>query len=564
MWRACSVGPGVAPPVTTIDFPGTGLHVHSLATIPTGGTVDVDATVDLASAGGSFTAAVTVNDVIVLGQTVDLAGSVTGDAAGIDTFEVVGSVPGPVALLPGADLTSLNVRWNNTALTASGRLTIGGGAITLDVTARIVDAQNWELTAAAAVGSAPLSPLPGLTVAPAALTGTVRNVAGTITFDVQAAINGSWDPVPVFHLRQLAAQLSNFAPPSDCPAIPAGAVWFRLGGAATVDVPGQPINVNAAACAGLGSDAWSVGATATLGSWQPVPGIPVSVESLGLHITGIGLTGIVIEATGGLNVSGVHLGALVQIDPINLTIVVDGFGDLSTAGLGLAPGSVGHIVLASAEVPTFRFRDDWTRRGDDHDHLDQGRHDHDHDARRGRRRPRSDDELRRAPDHGRRDRLAPGARRTVAPRRWQPPGRRPPPGAPILISKLRRRCSLCGPSARNFDRRSVPQRRASLLLEAQALQGPGVLVGLDALVRGHLRGEGPQIRIGGALLRVVSHVDAAAMVLAHELEEQSVDIAPGRRAESLDLLLCCHAGHRRSPRRHTHPGHRRPVEAVRA
>lgn len=345
---------GIAPPQTALSFDSSSLVLSTAFALPTGGDVAGELVVDLDSGTGDFESSVTITDLPVFGQTADLAGTISGDATTVDNFTVSGSIPGPLPLLPGTELRNIGIEWTLGGLTAEAEATVGG-SIELDLSGLLVDAQNWSLTATAQTGP-PLTPLPNLTIDPSGFSGTVQSVDGVIGFDVRLTLTGGWSPVDVLTVEQLTAQLSSFPPPTDCVGVGDDEVWLAVSGAATLELGPPPIEVSAQACVGFGSGAWSLASTATFGSWRPVSGVDVAVQDLGIVVGDDG-SGITIDAQGRVLVFGVELGARVFVNTTDLSIVVDGFGDLSSAGLGLPPGSTGHIVLASADSPDFRFTD---------------------------------------------------------------------------------------------------------------------------------------------------------------------------------------------------------------
>lgn len=341
--------PGTTPPVTTLDFDGSALAVA--AEVPLlGGTLDLSLTVDTrtgrftGAAGGRF---------VVLGAPVDVGGTISYDGTRVDV-SVEGGVAGTIDLGAGTTLADARLRFDREGVAIEGTVGVAG-AVTLTARGSFTDAQNWSFALTGTAGAGSWTPVPGLTVQPAELSGRVERVAGRVTFDVAVAVPGAWTPVDGLAVRRIVGRLSNQPAPPGCPSVTPGSVWFQITGQGTADLGASSLVLNVEACVAPGQGAWSLGSSASADAWAPFDQFPASLESVGIRAGSAGGgAGVELMAFGLVRVMGLGLGA--TITSAGGSVVVDGSGDLSAVGEILPAGSSGHVVLASAPRPGYRLR----------------------------------------------------------------------------------------------------------------------------------------------------------------------------------------------------------------
>ncbi|MFM8829238.1 MAG: beta strand repeat-containing protein [Actinomycetota bacterium] len=338
---------------TTITFGSSSWAIDASAVGDGNGTVSLSGTL---SQSGTYTVQVQGNNLLHIGSaTIDVGGQLS-NATGTVQSSITGSLAQPVELAPGVTIPSLTATWSPGATGApvvrgSGALQIISGSTSIQVNAAVAfnSSANWKLTLTGS-GGASWSPVPGLTVTPSDLSGSVGMSNSAWQWNVTGTVS-QWNVTSVLTLNNIQLDLTNQCS-GNSPPCPNGSMFFGIDVSAVLDPPLiSPITAQADAIIGLGSGG-GFSMSASLGTINIAPGI--SLQSPGLNVawnmpagtvpSGAGLPsfsnstegGFAISATGGLNVPG--LGSFSQI-VANITSQGWSLGGFDPNGVSLASGN---------------------------------------------------------------------------------------------------------------------------------------------------------------------------------------------------------------------------------
>jgi hypothetical protein len=191
--------------------------------------------------GADLSATVHVGDIAVLGTGVDLDGPLSY-ADGTVTTALAGRLADDVVVSPAAVVRAGSTVTLGTAtglvVDGSAVLVAAAGKVPVSVRGRVTAPGAWTLAVGPPADKAePWTPRPGLAVAPADLTGTITAAGGAVHLDVSARVPGPWTPAPGVRLHDARVELSDGPLPAGTafatPPAP-GAQWLVARGPADV------------------------------------------------------------------------------------------------------------------------------------------------------------------------------------------------------------------------------------------------------------------------------------------------------------------------------------------
>ena len=314
---------------TTITFAKNSWSIEATATGGKEGKVVVEGTV---KEDGTYTASVTGTHVLnVGGSPMDLAGTITKTAPDQDaTTTVTGSIVNPVQLADGVSLEGVTAKWmpdvkKGPTLTGSATVKIDSGAsdpLQIAANLRYTGSEDWTLDLAGK-GGPTWSPLPGLALSAANLTGSIGQEKGVSKWDITGKL-ATWQVSSILTLSNVQLNLTNDCGDGTQPACPKGTMFLKLSTDATLAPPViSPINAKATAILGLG-DGGGFSLYATLPNLNLGAGVELGSPSLN----------VTYNMPEGLLPSSVGMPSFDLPDKINGGFVINAMGSLSVPGLG--------------------------------------------------------------------------------------------------------------------------------------------------------------------------------------------------------------------------------------
>jgi hypothetical protein len=303
------------------------------------------------SAQLSVTSTVLGSAVILAGPLTDVGGqpavSLTGTFAGADTVK-----SGVLTLAKGATVTAATTG----GVHVSGQATVGSGAAAtaVIVAGTVAKARTWRLAVTPPTTATAWTPFDKISLAPK-FTGSVADVAGTITFDLTSSVAVNWSPTTNVTVAAKTVEYADTAPPSGAPSITAGGAWIDLAGTITAAAgTGHTLSVTGAAVVDTASGHATLTGTQT-GTLQLATSPAVSLSSATVQGTAT-VTASTITA----QVAGTGKVAVGSATPVNATFQMTSGGvfvahftsDLSAFGLG-AKGTLGEVLYAGAAVASY-------------------------------------------------------------------------------------------------------------------------------------------------------------------------------------------------------------------
>lgn len=223
---------------TSITFGGAGDQSIQLAASATGTGSDRLTFTGSVGTNGSVSVTASTHGLIHLGrQDLDISGSL--EATNSNTgpaFAISGQLDSPVKVVSGITLKTLQGKIAGTSVSGSGTVQLGANAstaTTLDVALDYSDSNDWSLNVSSASQS--WTPVPGLTIPAAGVTGSVKASEQDLVVDLAVKFPESWAPIPAVSLSKLSGSLKVKCPlaGSSCdPALEAsGTVALTIAGA---------------------------------------------------------------------------------------------------------------------------------------------------------------------------------------------------------------------------------------------------------------------------------------------------------------------------------------------
>ena len=321
---------------------------------------------------GTLNATASITGLSLFGQVIDLSGTVTRSAGGAITADVTtcapqpdgscqpGPLPGtltPFPALPSLTLTDVSLSLGTAGLAVSGTAALNGlGSLALSGSLQSLD--TWTLTVAATAAQV-WQPVPQVSI-DAALSGTLSDASGVISFDLKAAGVGT---NPLFSLSTSGVtvsigsiELGSSVPPTGCSVSSAGDVWLDVNGALALSL--GSINGSAAAtgCFDLTAKTFSLSATVD----------SLALSLLGGHLNLSAPTITLAETSSGLS-ADIHSTITVQMPSGGsfsqvVTVQIGAQGFVAGAEVNLSTwlgstGNVAYVYYASAAVTGFNTGD---------------------------------------------------------------------------------------------------------------------------------------------------------------------------------------------------------------
>jgi len=250
--------PGGWKGTTGISFAQDAWRVTATATGDETGTADLEGTLQR---DGSFDVAVASKALVTVADTpLDLTGRASGRGEQV-TSSVQGAANSPLVLGDGVTARDLVATWapstppsSPTKPVVGGRATLrieSGDASPLDLSASLSYARmlDWGLGLTGKGGN-PWTPIPGLSVRPGDLTGSVADVKGTRTWGITGKI-ADWRATSRVSASSLKVAVTDTCGDDPAPACPDAELFIRLDGTVGLDAAGAG-NVKAPMKAVLG------------------------------------------------------------------------------------------------------------------------------------------------------------------------------------------------------------------------------------------------------------------------------------------------------------------------
>ena len=338
----------------TIPIPGA-----SAATVNFSGSFATD---------GTLNATASITGLSIFGQVVDLSGSITRSSTGAVTADVGtcapqtggGCLPGPLpgvitpfSAVPSLTLSDVSFSLGTSGLAVSGTVSLDGlGSLALSGSLQSFD--TWTLTVAATAAQV-WQPAPQVSI-DAALSGTLSDAAGVVSFDLKAAGVGA---NPLFSLSTSgvtvaigAIELGNAAPPTGCTVSAGGDLWLDVNGSLALSLGSLNGSATATGCFDLTAKTFTLAATVDSLALSLIGGhLTLSAPTITLSDTATGFSAdiqstITVEMPSGGSFSQV---VTVQVGPNGF--VAGAEVNLST-WLGSA-GDAAYVYYASSAVSGF-------------------------------------------------------------------------------------------------------------------------------------------------------------------------------------------------------------------
>ncbi len=234
--------PGGWKGTTGISFAQDAWRVNATATGDETGTADLEGTLQR---DGSFDVGVASKALVtVAGTPLDLAGRATGRGDRV-TSSIQGAADSPVVLGDGVTARDLVATWSPGTPPSSpakpvigGRATLrieSGDAPPLDLSTSLSYARtlDWGL-ALTGKGGDPWMPVPGLSVRPRDLAGSVADVQGSRTWDITGTI-ADWRATSRVSASSLKVSVTDTCGDDPAPACPDAELFMRLDGTVGLD-----------------------------------------------------------------------------------------------------------------------------------------------------------------------------------------------------------------------------------------------------------------------------------------------------------------------------------------
>ena len=243
------------------------------------GTVTVGGT---ATTAGVFTATVTADDLLNVGDaTVDLAGSVS-NATGTVTSTITGSLASPATLVSGVQLSALTATWQtrSSGPIATGTATIGltAGSDTSALTAAFsyTDAANWSATLKGS-GTGVWTPVSGLNLSPADFAGSITQTKGVWAWNITAT-DTDWQASSVLDFTKTTIDLSNSCT-SKTLKCPSSSMFMQISTTATLGTSSaNQMTASVQAVFGLGAEPGFSAAGTFSGSFTAAPSLVLKIS----------------------------------------------------------------------------------------------------------------------------------------------------------------------------------------------------------------------------------------------------------------------------------------------
>ena len=346
-------------PTTLVIDKGTGiLTVDSAATAADGITTSLHLEVDHAAtstgSGSDIHLTLAINGVPIFGTTVDLTGSLTR-IGGVLGGTLTAILPNDTVVRDGvltiAAGSSLSLDVAN-GLTLSGTALLGPSATALSVAVdgTFSGIHDWSLTVSTAATAPTYQPLPSLSLTPA-VTGTISDAGGVVTFDVSADGVASWTPGTGATVAVTHVEVSNDTPAAGlhCPdTLADGQVWLDVSGT----VAYGSLSLAGEACVDPQAESFVIGTVAT--------GALLDTSSFTLDQAALQISGDVKTKTFAAGAS-----AQLTLTQLNLSPITVGVSFLSGGGLvagvqltdlstlGIAQSGGGSLFVSSKSIKNF-------------------------------------------------------------------------------------------------------------------------------------------------------------------------------------------------------------------
>ena len=315
------------------------------------------AVTELNGAGGTdLSASVTVTGVPFLSSTVDLEGHLAL-VGGKVTASVTGTLAADLAIAP--DLVTLTKGSSVTLSTADGLALSGTAAIgpqdtavTVDISGTVSGPKDFSLTVDDTTNPPTFTPATGLTLTPA-FTGTIKDTAGSVAFDLAADDAVTWKPTGDVTVAVKHVEISNDTPNpglSCPPSFKDGDLWVAATGAVSDEASG--VSATGGACIDLTAHAFTLSATES-GTFGPTD-LGFGLSDAGLSVTG-DLKAGTVSASVGAKLTLTAVAGQPEI-PVTLDLSSDGSFtaaasvDLSQLHLGSGSGT---LLLSSKEIAKY-------------------------------------------------------------------------------------------------------------------------------------------------------------------------------------------------------------------
>ncbi len=278
------------------------------------------------STDGTFSVSADVERVVQLaGHSISLHGTIArATPDGEITKTISGSLDQPFDIVPGLSLKTLSVSIAPTAdslgLTGEGSIamTTPNGSLGVGVKLTYSTPKNWSL-AVDGQGTASWSPLPGLTIAPSDVHGSITAADDKYTFGVEIAPAAAWNPTSSVSIANLKLSLGNTCQDSGAPCPTDASLFLQVSGDASFTLPVVgTVKSNIAGVLALPTGAFSTVVKLTA---------PLSIGG------GIGITDAQIAISKGLPVQpGVGAPTSESVDNGGLQIAIQGSATVPTLG----------------------------------------------------------------------------------------------------------------------------------------------------------------------------------------------------------------------------------------
>ena len=234
-----------------------------------------------ATTAGVFTATVSANDLLSVGDaTVDLSGTVS-NATGTITSNISGSLDSPATLTSGVQLSALSATWQTGSSgpvatgTATVAFTAGSDTSALSAAFSYTDAANWSATLTGS-GAGVWTPVSGLNLSPADFAGSIQQTNGAWAWNITAT-DTNWQANSVLDFTKTTLDLTDTCTSGEL-TCPSTSMFLQVSTTAVLGTSSSnQMTAGVQAVFGLGADPGFSAAGTIGGTFTAAPGLVLTL-----------------------------------------------------------------------------------------------------------------------------------------------------------------------------------------------------------------------------------------------------------------------------------------------
>ncbi len=341
----------------TLEYGNHKLLADLTGTIPVPGAAAAAVSMTLTlGPTGTFAGTAKITHIVVLGQTITLAGTLARSKSGTLTGNVKATIPGPFTPFAGVPLTlsGVTISAGTAGLGVAGTASIDGLG-TLTLSGSLTSLSNWTLSVKASAAHS-WTPITGVTLSPT-FTGTLADSNGKVTYVLGASGIGS-TPLLKLTIGDVSVSvdhvtLGNGTAPTGCKIEHKGDLWLAMSGSLGLAFGGVTGTVSVVGCVDITAKALDLSATFTNFSFSAL-GTDVKLTKPVVTFSYSPSAGVAVSVSAPITITmptGGTLSITAVLAPEKSGFVIGAAANLSS-WLG-SDGDAGHIYYASTKVSNF-------------------------------------------------------------------------------------------------------------------------------------------------------------------------------------------------------------------